>query len=82
MPGVAIYRRLPHLWRQHNGYLYIVYSDRGLCQASARRTDTFKVLYEAVITPLTYVIVRRLKAAEGIDHYDRSTNFNPFRLSE
>lgn len=42
----------------------------------------FKVFYEAAITPLTYVIVSRLKQAEGIDHYDRTTNFNPFRMKE
>lgn len=40
----------------------------------------FKVVYEVVATPLTYVIVNGLKRAEGIDFFDRSTNFNPFRL--
>jgi uncharacterized integral membrane protein (TIGR00697 family) len=40
----------------------------------------FKVLYEAVATPITYVVVRFLKRAEGIDVYDRETNFTPFRL--
>lgn len=29
MRSVGSYRRLPHLWRGPNGYLYIVYSDRG-----------------------------------------------------
>jgi uncharacterized integral membrane protein (TIGR00697 family) len=37
-----------------------------------------KVLYEALATPLTYVVVNRLKRAEGVDVYDRNTNFNPF----
>jgi queuosine precursor transporter len=37
-----------------------------------------KVLYETVATPLTYLIVNSLKRAEGIDVYDRNTNFNPF----
>jgi uncharacterized PurR-regulated membrane protein YhhQ (DUF165 family) len=37
-----------------------------------------KVLYEAAATPLTYFIVNRLKRAEGVDVYDRNTNFNPF----
>jgi queuosine precursor transporter len=37
-----------------------------------------KVLYEAAATPLTYLVVNRLKRAEGIDVYDRDTNFNPF----
>ena len=40
----------------------------------------FKVLYEILATPLTYWAVRRLKAAEKVDHYDVKTNFNPFRL--
>jgi len=40
----------------------------------------FKVVYEVLATPLTYVIVNGLKRAEGIDFFDRSTNFNPFRL--
>jgi uncharacterized integral membrane protein (TIGR00697 family) len=40
----------------------------------------FKVVYEVIATPLTYVIVNRLKRAEGVDFFDRSTNFNPFKL--
>ena len=38
----------------------------------------FKVVYEAIATPLTYWVVRNLKRAEGIDAFDRGTNFNPF----
>ena len=30
----------------------------------------FKTLYETTVTPLTYIIVRRLKMIEGIDHFD------------
>lgn len=41
----------------------------------------FKVVYEAVITPVTYLIVGALKRLEGIDVYDRETDFNPFSLS-
>jgi queuosine precursor transporter len=37
----------------------------------------FKVLYEVVATPLTYLIVNRLKRAEGFDHFDTNTNFSP-----
>ena len=37
-----------------------------------------KVLYEALATPLTYLVVNRLKRAEGVDVYDVDTNFNPF----
>ncbi|NLI97771.1 queuosine precursor transporter [bacterium] len=41
----------------------------------------FKVGVEVVFTPLTYLIVGGLKRAEGVDYYDRKTNFNPFLLS-
>ena len=39
-----------------------------------------KVGYEIAATPITYQVVNALKRAEGIDHYDVGTNFNPFRL--
>jgi len=41
----------------------------------------FKVLYEAAMTPITYLVVNFLKRAEGADAYDRHTNFNPFRAA-
>ncbi len=41
----------------------------------------FKVLYEAAGTPLVYAVVGWLKAREGVDAYDRQTDFNPFLLS-
>lgn len=40
-----------------------------------------KVLYEVLATPLTYLVVNRLKRAEGVDVFDRDTNFNPFARS-
>jgi uncharacterized integral membrane protein (TIGR00697 family) len=40
----------------------------------------FKVGYEVLITPLTYVIINFLKKQEGLDVYDRETNFNPLRF--
>jgi uncharacterized PurR-regulated membrane protein YhhQ (DUF165 family) len=39
-----------------------------------------KVLVEALFTPVTYLVVRALKRAEGIDVYDHGTDFNPFVL--
>jgi hypothetical protein len=39
-----------------------------------------KVLYEAAGTPLVYAVVGWLKAHEGVDAYDRETDFNPIRL--
>ncbi|MGH9721936.1 MAG: queuosine precursor transporter [Bryobacteraceae bacterium] len=38
-----------------------------------------KVIYEVVATPLTYWVVNSLKRAEGVDIYDRGSDFNPFR---
>ena len=40
----------------------------------------FKVVYEVVATPLTYLVVRWLKRVEMVDTFDRGTNFNPFAL--
>jgi hypothetical protein len=37
----------------------------------------FKSLYEAAVTPLTYLVVNALKRREGVDVYDRDTDFNP-----
>jgi uncharacterized integral membrane protein (TIGR00697 family) len=36
-----------------------------------------KSVYEALATPLTYLVVNRLKRTEGIDVYDHDTRFNP-----
>jgi queuosine precursor transporter len=41
-----------------------------------------KVIYEAVMTPFTYLVVNALKRAEGIDLFDVGTNFNPFGKEE
>ena len=38
----------------------------------------FKVAYEVIATPLTYVVVNFLKHHEGMDPFDDHTNFNPF----
>jgi uncharacterized integral membrane protein (TIGR00697 family) len=38
----------------------------------------FKCGVEALMTPVTYVVVNALKKAESEDYYDRNTNFNPF----
>jgi hypothetical protein len=38
-----------------------------------------KVGWEVLLTPATYLVVGWLKRAEGIDVYDRGTDFSPFR---
>jgi uncharacterized integral membrane protein (TIGR00697 family) len=37
-----------------------------------------KVVYESLMTPVTYAVVNWLKRAEGVDYFDYQTNFNPF----
>ncbi|MFV1857894.1 MAG: queuosine precursor transporter [Anaerolineales bacterium] len=39
-----------------------------------------KSVYEALATPLTYWVVNALKRSEGIDTFDRNTDFRPVRL--
>ncbi|MBL8564258.1 MAG: queuosine precursor transporter [Hyphomicrobiaceae bacterium] len=39
-----------------------------------------KTLVEVVFTPVTYAIVGGLKRAEGVDYYDRDTDFTPFSM--
>jgi len=41
-----------------------------------------KSAYEAVVTPLTYVVVNFLKRKEGLDVFDFGTRFNPLLLGE
>jgi uncharacterized integral membrane protein (TIGR00697 family) len=40
----------------------------------------FKVLYEVIATPFTYVVVGFLKRREHLDTYDYQTNFSPILL--
>jgi uncharacterized integral membrane protein (TIGR00697 family) len=39
-----------------------------------------KSAYEASATPLTYLVVNRLKRVEDLDVYDRDTSFNPLLI--
>ncbi len=41
-----------------------------------------KSAYEALVTPLTYLVVAFLKRKEGIDYFDYDTRFNPLGLSD
>ena|SRR3990167_9054980 len=41
----------------------------------------FKVTYEVLILPITYLIVRHLKKKDNIDYYDFTTKYNPFSLA-
>jgi len=39
-----------------------------------------KCAYEALATPLTYIVVGYLKRKEGVDAYDYGVDFNPLRI--
>jgi uncharacterized integral membrane protein (TIGR00697 family) len=41
-----------------------------------------KSIYEAAVTPLTYLVVKFLKRKEGLDVYDHETKFNPFSIAK
>ena len=43
---------------------------------------SFKVLYEIIILPVTTLVVRRVKASEGVDTYDVGVNYNPFKIKD
>ncbi len=38
-----------------------------------------KVFWEALLTPVTYAVVARLKRHEGVDLFDEGTDFTPFK---
>lgn len=41
-----------------------------------------KTAYEVVILPVTSVVVKKLKAYEGIDVYDEGISYNPFKITD
>ena len=41
-----------------------------------------KTLWEAVLTPVTYLVVGALKRREGVDVYDDDTDFSPFAKTD
>jgi len=40
-----------------------------------------KVIWEVLLTPVTYAVVGFLKRTEGLDVYDEGTDFTPFRTA-
>ena len=42
----------------------------------------FKVVWEAVLTPVTYAVVGWFKRNEGVDVYDSATDFSPFAKAD
>jgi uncharacterized integral membrane protein (TIGR00697 family) len=63
-------------------YLIALYAviPNGLLLKSILSAWFAKVAIEALITPMTYLVVKKLKQAEKIDYFDKNTNFSPFVL--
>lgn len=40
----------------------------------------FKLIYEIAATPLTYMIIRKIKKVENLDTFDYGVRYNPFSL--
>lgn len=57
---------------------YGVWSNSDLMKAIIAQY-ILKVSWEALLTPVTYKVVNTLKRKEGVDVYDRGTDFTPFR---
>lgn len=41
-----------------------------------------KIVFEIVVLPLTIVVVKKIKQAEGTEAFDHKISYNPFRLKE
>lgn len=41
-----------------------------------------KTAYEIIILPITIFVVNRIKSIEGIDTFDQSISYNPFRINQ
>ena len=50
----------------------------GLIMQAVLSQWAIKVVWEALLTPATYAVVAFLKRREGVDLYDRATDFSPF----
>ena len=59
---------------------YGLWSDATLA-AVMMSNYAMKVLWEVVMTPVTYRIVNFLKRAESEDYFDRNTDFTPFSMT-
>lgn len=65
--------------------IFITVAFYGILPTSALMTAVVsqwlvKSVYEALATPLTYWVINSLKRSEGIDTFDRNTDFRPVRL--
>ena len=52
----------------------------GVIQDMVVTNWVLKTAYETVMTPVTYLVVNKLKQAEGVDAFDRNTDFSPIAV--
>ncbi len=52
----------------------------GVLQDMVVTNWVLKTAYETVMTPVTYLVVNKLKEAEGVDVFDRDTDFSPIAV--
>ncbi|MBR5905479.1 MAG: queuosine precursor transporter [Bacteroidales bacterium] len=43
---------------------------------------SFKVCYEIVVLPVTSIVVRKVKAYEEVDTFDKGISYNPFKIAD
>lgn len=43
---------------------------------------TIKTMVEALLIPVTYFVVKKVKKFENVDYYDKDTDFNPFTIKQ
>lgn len=95
MAKMKVWTKGKHLWMRTIGstivgegantalfYMIALYAviPNNLLFASILSGWFLKVAIETVLTPVTYVVINKLKKIEGEDYYDRNTDFNPFNL--
>jgi queuosine precursor transporter len=67
--------------------IFITVAFAGLFPSGVLLTMVFtqalvKIAFEIIILPLTIVVVKQVKKAEGTEVFDHSISYNPFRLKE
>jgi len=92
MAKMKVYTKGKYLWTRTIGstivsefvnsvlfYTIALYAilPNGLLLSSIFSAWVLKVIVEVVLTPVTYVVVARLKKEENEDYFDTNTNFNP-----
>ena len=67
--------------------IFITVAFAGIFPSQALVTMIFtqaliKTMYEIVVLPLTFLVVKKVKKLEEEDVFDVSVSYNPFRLNE